>query len=227
MGQGIACAGDVLMTLVCPETETLAPPELDEVHMVAFARPLQVAAAEASRSPRWWVEQRYIRCPGRTVALIIYGGRPRDGSPRIWRRPHVRVEAINIGPSDAIAPVGSVTAVAGVGLRGDRHFYRDGAPPGQALTLIEAEALEEVILTGAQSRRQVVVRGVRLNELVGRRFRVGEVDCLGVELCEPCLHLQQLTRPGIIKDLIHRAGINADILTDGVIRVGDEVVLDA
>jgi MOSC domain-containing protein YiiM len=138
----------------------------------------------------------------------------------------VQVEAINIGPSDAIAPVESVTAVAGVGLQGDRHFYCDGAAPGQALTLIEAEALENVALSGAQSRRQVVVRGVRLNELVGKRFRVGEVECLGVELCEPCLHLQQLTRPGIIKDLIHRAGVNADILTDGVIRVGDEIVLD-
>jgi len=137
----------------------------------------------------------------------------------------MQVEGINIGPSDAIAPVESVTAVAGVGLQGDRHFYHDGAAPGQALTLIEAEALEDVALSGAQSRRQVVARGVRLNELVGKRFRVGDVECLGVELCEPCLHLQQLTRPGIIKDLIHRAGINADILTDGVIRVGDEIVL--
>ena len=137
----------------------------------------------------------------------------------------MQVEAINVGQSDAIAPVESVTAVAGVGLQGDRHFYRDGAAPGQALTLIEAEALEDVALSGAQSRRQVVARGVRLNELVGKRFRVGDVECMGVELCEPCLHLQQLTRPGIIKDLIHRAGINADILTDGVIRVGDEIVL--
>ena len=133
------------------------------------------------------------------------------------------VESINIGPSDALGPVGSVVAVAGKGLRGDRHFCEHGAMPGQALTLIEAEALEDVGLTGAQSRRQVVVRGVRLNELVGRRFRVGEVECAGVELCEPCLHLQQLTRPGIIKDLIHRGGLNADILTDGRIRVGDEV----
>jgi hypothetical protein len=64
----------------------------------------------------------------------------------------MHVEAINIGPSDAITPVESVTAVAGVGRRGDRHFYPDGAAPGQALTLIEAEALEEVALSGAQSR---------------------------------------------------------------------------
>jgi len=138
----------------------------------------------------------------------------------------VNVEAINIGPSDAIAPVGSASAVAGKGLEGDRHFHGDGAEPGQALTLIEAEVLEEVGLSGAESRRQVMVRGVRLNDLVGRRFRVGEVECLGVELCEPCLHLQQLTRPGIIKELIHRAGLNADILNDGRISVGDPVVVD-
>jgi len=138
----------------------------------------------------------------------------------------VNVEAINIGPTDAIAPVDSVSAVAGKGLVGDRHFYEDGAEPGQALTLIEAEALEDVGLTGARSRRQVVVRGVRLNDLVGKRFRVGGVECLGVELCEPCLHLQQMTRPGIIKDLVHRGGLNADILNDGRISVGDALLVD-
>jgi MOSC domain-containing protein YiiM len=132
----------------------------------------------------------------------------------------VHVEEINIGLSEALKPVASAPAVAGKGLRGDRHFDEDGAKPGQALTLIEAEALEDVGLTGAQSRRQVVVRGVRLNELVGRRFRVGDVEFVGVELCD---HLQQLTRPGIIKDLIHRGGLNADVLTDGQIRVGDPV----
>ncbi len=135
----------------------------------------------------------------------------------------VHVEGINIGPSDAIVPVDSVSALAGKGLRGDRHFRGQGSKPGQALTLIEAEVLEDVGLTGAQSRRQVVVRGVRLGELVGKRFRVGDVECLGVEICEPCLHLQQLTRPGIIRELVHRGGLNADILADGQISVGDPV----
>ncbi len=137
----------------------------------------------------------------------------------------VNVEGINIGPSDAIVSVESVSVLAGKGVEGDRHFRDDGAKPGQALTLIDAEALEEVGLTGAQSRRQVVVRGVPLNDLVGRRFRVGDVECLGVELCEPCLHLQELTRPGIIKDLLHRGGLNVDVLRDGQIRVGDKVVV--
>ena len=138
----------------------------------------------------------------------------------------VTVETISIGPSDALAPVAVVSARAGKGLEGDRYYFDDGsAKAGEALTLIEAEVLEDVGLTGAESRRQVVVRGARLNDLVGKRFRVGEVECFGVELCEPCLHLQEMTRPGIIKELVHRAGINADILNDGQIRVGDALVV--
>jgi MOSC domain len=141
----------------------------------------------------------------------------------------MHVEAINIGASDALGPVSSVRAVAGQGLEGDRYFFAGGAGSGEALTLIEAEVIEDVGLTGAQSRRQVVVRdgGLHdrgLNDLVGKRFRVGEVECLGVELCEPCQHLQSLTRPGIIKDLIHRGGLRADILSGGTISVGDKVI---
>ena len=135
----------------------------------------------------------------------------------------MRVEAITIGPSDALAPVESVQAVAGCGLEGDRHFRAEGQRPGGAITLVEAEMLEDAGLTGPQSRRQVTVRGVRLNDLVGKRFKVGDVECLGVELCEPCAHLESLTHPGIMRDLAHRAGINADILTSGTIRVGDSV----
>jgi MOSC domain-containing protein YiiM len=138
----------------------------------------------------------------------------------------MNVESISIGPTDAIAPVDSVSALAGRGLEGDRKYFGDGAKPGQALTLIEAESLDVVGLTGPQSRRQVVTRGVRLNDLVGKRFRVGAVDCVGVELCHPCKHLEEMTRPGIIKDLAGRGGLNADILSDGRISVGDEIVVD-
>src|SRR3954469_5781608 len=137
----------------------------------------------------------------------------------------MRVESIAIGPSDALATVESVRARAGRGLEGDRKAEH-GSHPGGALTLIEAEVLEEVGLTGAESRRQVVVRGVRLNDLVGKRFRVGEVECLGVELCEPCRRLESLTRPGIIREMTHRAGLSADILSSGTIAVGDAVVVD-
>ena len=136
------------------------------------------------------------------------------------------VEAIHLGVEDSgeLRPVERVRAFAGKGLDGDRHFRERGAKPGQALTLVEAENVEAVGLPPGATRRQVTTRGVRLNELVGKRFRVGEVECYGVELCEPCKHLESMTRPGIIKELTHRAGINADVLTDGTISVGDEVI---
>jgi MOSC domain-containing protein YiiM len=136
------------------------------------------------------------------------------------------VEAIHLGEPEGprLRSVETVRAVAGKGLEGDgRYFYEEGAEPGRALTLVEAENVEAVGLSPGETRRQVTTRGVRLDDLVGRRFRVGEVECYGVELCEPCLHLESMTRPGIIKDLAHKAGINADILNDGTISVGDAV----
>jgi MOSC domain-containing protein YiiM len=138
----------------------------------------------------------------------------------------VTVEAIHLGAEESgeLRPVESVCAFAGKGLDGDRHFRARGAKPGQALTLVEAEDVEAIGLPPGATRRQVTTRGVDLNALVGKRFRVGEVECYGVELCEPCAHLESMTRPGIIKELVHRAGINADVLTDGTISVGDEVV---
>jgi MOSC domain-containing protein YiiM len=135
----------------------------------------------------------------------------------------VTVVAIHLSSEKAgeLLPVESVQAVAGKGLVGDRHFHHAGAPSGNALTLVEEEVVEDVGLEPGATRRQVTVRGVRLNDLVGRSFRVGDVECYGVEICEPCRHLEQLTRPGIIRDLAHRGGINANILADGTISVGD------
>jgi MOSC domain-containing protein YiiM len=142
-----------------------------------------------------------------------------------------RVEAINIGPPKELpAPVERVQAQAGKGLVGNRYYFEAGAKSGQALTLIAVEALEALAaehgieLTGAESRRNVLTRGIDLNALVGRHFRVGGVECVGVELCEPCKHLESLTQPGVIKGLTHRGGLNADILSDGEIAVGDDVV---
>ena len=109
------------------------------------------------------------------------------------------------------------------GLRGDRYFGE------RNLTLIEAEAIEGFVaetgieLTAAESRRQVLTRGIRLNDLVGRRFLVGEVECVGEEWCEPCSHLQGLTRPGVLRGMVHRAGLRADIVSGGRIAVGDPV----
>ena len=140
-----------------------------------------------------------------------------------------RVEGIFIGPESTLPePVERVRAVAGRGLEGNRYFY-DEVPSGRALTLIQAEALEGMLedtgieLSAAESRRNVLTSGIDLNALVGKRFRVGKVECLGVELCHPCSSLEKVTQKGVIKGLVNRGGLNSDILTDGDIALGDLV----
>ena len=146
-----------------------------------------------------------------------------------------RVEAIFITERHGRLPdpVERVQAVAGSGLVANRYFFEDGdAPPGRAVTLVAAEAVEAFVaetgidLTPAETRRNVVTRGVDVNALVGKRFRIGSVECVGVELCEPCAHLQSLTKPGVLAGLVHRAGLNADVVTDGDIAVGDSVTIE-
>jgi MOSC domain-containing protein YiiM len=144
------------------------------------------------------------------------------------------VEAIVVASraEEAMMRVDRALAWAGRGLEGDRNL----SPPdrwigaGNALTLIEAEAIEAVLeehaldLRDGRSRRQLVTRGIPLNDLVGREFSVGSVRCRGVELCEPCLHLQQLLgRKDAIKAMVHRGGLRADILDGGMLSVGDPI----
>jgi MOSC domain-containing protein YiiM len=144
-----------------------------------------------------------------------------------------RVEAINIVAEleGECRPVEAVEALAGQGLRGDRYFSDTPREQGEArdITLIQAEALEGlqeehgIELSGAESRRNVLTRGIDLNALVGRRFTVGEAECVGIELCEPCNHLQKMTQPGVLRGLVHRGGLRADVVRGGRIAVGDAV----
>lgn len=144
-----------------------------------------------------------------------------------------RVEAIFLAAQheELPAPVERVRAQAGRGLEGNRHYWPNGdAPSGRAVTLIAAEAIEAVTAEGevavepAATRRNVLTRGIDVNSLVGKRFKIGGVECEGVELCEPCTHLEAMTQPGTIKAFVHRCGLNADILNDGEISVGDAIV---
>ena len=152
------------------------------------------------------------------------------------------VEAIVIGAA-AEAPLVSVEtawAHAGRGLEGDRYFEQRGTfsnvhSRGHDLTLIEGEVLDELTFPGGrlepeEARRNIVTRGVDLNVLVGKRFRIGDVECLGQRLCEPCAHLERLTasagKPGSLRALIHRGGLRADLLCDGEIRVGHRITAD-
>jgi hypothetical protein len=123
----------------------------------------------------------------------------------------------------------SVTAVPGRGLEGDRHVTGKGTFPsgvaGSALTLIEAEVCEsfDPPLTPDKHRRNIVTRGIELNRLVGAEFTVGSVRCRGMRLCEPCTVVQQYAGRPVLRPLVHRGGLRADILGEGEIRVGDEV----
>lgn len=147
------------------------------------------------------------------------------------------LEAIYIGPKKALDldRVEQVEAVAGRGLLGDRYALQEGtfSKPGHAdreVTLIEIEAIEAVAheadlhLKPGHARRNLVTRGVPLNHLVGREFKVGSVRLKGIRLCEPCGHLEKLTMEGVKDGLHHRGGLRAQILTSGVLKTGDPVV---
>jgi MOSC domain-containing protein YiiM len=146
------------------------------------------------------------------------------------------VESIHIAPEAEVSTrsVDEVRAIAGQGLEGDRYRAGGGTffeerKPGQDITLIEAEAIEGLAhddgleLAPGEARRNVVTRGIGLNDLVGRRFTVGEVECLGQRLCDPCSHLERLTKPGVLKGLVNRGGLRADVVSGGRIAVGDPI----
>ena len=158
------------------------------------------------------------------------GTEPSSGTESIGTVELIALAAESEGP---MCVVSSAEAVEGRGLRGDRYERGAGTfsnPRGRGfdLTLVEAEALEELAAKGVElapveARRNLVVRGIALDDLIGRRFRVGEVECFGQRRCEPCTHLERLTRPGVLRGLVHRGGLRADVLSGGGIRIGDRV----
>jgi MOSC domain-containing protein YiiM len=148
------------------------------------------------------------------------------------------VVSIHIAPTGA-APMKSVAeaqALAGKGLEGDRYFnklgtYSNQPGSGRDITFIEIEALEalqrdyQIELDPGLFRRNIVTLGVPLNHLVDQEFRVGNVVVRGTRLCEPCSHMEKLTRKGVMRGLIHRGGLRAEIVSGGTIRAGDTVVV--
>jgi hypothetical protein len=120
-------------------------------------------------------------------------------------------------------------ALSGRGLEEDRHTFGRGTFPsglaGSALTLIAAEVCEsfEPPLRPDEHRRNLLTRGIDLNGLVGQDFTIGGVRCRGMRLCEPCTVVARYASRPVLRELVHRGGLRADILMDGEIRVGDEV----
>jgi len=155
------------------------------------------------------------------------------------------VVSLHIAPeaSAKMEAVAEVRAVPGRGLEGDRYFKGSGfysprpSHGGREVTLVEVESVEAldtgvlsaagdrlgITLTAADTRRNIATSEVPLNHLVDREFWVGPVLMRGTRLCEPCKHLDDLTQPGVMGGLVHRGGLRARILTEGMIRPGDIV----
>jgi MOSC domain-containing protein YiiM len=147
-----------------------------------------------------------------------------------------RLEGIYLSPRKKQLPEAhpSVQAHAGRGLEGDRYCRGEGtfslpAGPDREVTLIEAEAIEalssecKLEVSAAAARRNLLTRGVPLNHLVGKQFKVGTVVLRGMRLCEPCGHLEKLTVTGIKEGLCHRGGLRAQIVSGGLLRQGDVI----
>jgi MOSC domain-containing protein YiiM len=140
---------------------------------------------------------------------------------------------IAASPSAAMESLEEVMAIPGQGLAGDRYFTGLGTfspnpqKPDFELTLIESEQVRDYVnrtglnFTATDARRNLVTEGIDLNGLVGKEFTIGSVRIRGIRLCEPCNYLAKITHPEVLHGLVHRGGLRAAILSEGVIRCGD------
>ena len=138
------------------------------------------------------------------------------------------------GSSAPTTTLAEARVVPGKGIEGDRYFNGVGTwsklpGTGREVTLIELEAIEAIKqesgleIAPKDSRRNLVTRGVPLNHLVGREFKIGSARFKGMRLCEPCDHLQGLTKQGVKGALLHRGGLRTEVLQEGIIRAGDTI----
>lgn len=208
-----------------PWLARIRPPELEPRFVVMYGNPSGVVW-NPSPDPAFeheWIDEGFL-----VAAMDIALARP----ARLPRPAQVGViESIAIAAS-AGEPAEELTeaaAIPGQGLEGDRHIVGKGTfpsgLPGSALTLIEAEVCEslEPPLVPTEHRRNLVTRGIGLNGLVGHEFTVGEVRCRCMRLCEPCTVVDRYASRSVLRPLVHRGGIRADILTGGTIHVGDQI----
>lgn len=155
----------------------------------------------------------------------------RSGS--VWEGTVVSLH-IAAAAATSMVSVPKIRAVPGKGLEGDRYFtttgtYSQTGGPDREVTLIESEAVEAlrhdygIEFDAGHSRRNIVTRGVPLNHLIGQEFQVGTVVLRGLRLCEPCTHLEEVSGQPVRKGLVHRGGLRAQVLTEGIIRAGDPI----
>lgn len=226
LGLGIArVAEPAAFSWAGPWLARVRLPEAAPRYVVMYGVPSGVAwdpTGNAEISNEWVEDGFIVAAADIALALPAWPGLPAAAGT---------VEGIWIAAA-AGNPVQGPTAVhalAGRGLAGDRHVTGAGTfpsgLPGSALTLIEAEVCEsfEPPLRPDEHRRNLVTRGIELNRLVRRDFMIGDVRCRGMRLCEPCKVADGYATRPILRALVHRGGLRADILEDGQIRIGDPI----
>tara|TARA_Y100000590_G_scaffold97755_1_gene111262 strand:+ start:507 stop:947 length:441 start_codon:yes stop_codon:yes gene_type:complete len=125
--------------------------------------------------------------------------------------------------------VNNINVISGKGIMGDRYFKENNDKKNQ-ITLIEKEnidyfnKLNNTEIKSVEFRRNIITEEVRLNELVGKVFSLGNVKLKGIDLCRPCKNLQEtLKQKNLIKEFLRKGGLRCEIIKDGKISVGDEI----
>ncbi len=162
-------------------------------------------------------------------------------------------EVIKIGITEKnnqkIQEVKTVKVIANQGIVGDRHFKEFNDPYNQ-LSLIESENIDyynikyglnipyidfrrNIITKGLNIpyidfRRNIITKGIKLNDLVGKKLKIGSVQVEGMDLCRPCRHLNEsLNQDNVLKEFLRKGGLRCQILTSSSINIGDKIeVLD-
>ena len=136
------------------------------------------------------------------------------------------ITAIN---NQSIQEVSSIEVIANQGIVGDRHFKKFNDPYNQ-ISLIESEGIDNynikfgLNISYIDFRRNIITKGIKLNALVGKKFKVGTVELEGLDLCRPCRHLSEiLNQKNIIKEFIRKGGLRCQILSSSNINVGDKI----
>jgi MOSC domain-containing protein YiiM len=208
-----------------PWLARIHPPGMEARFVVMYGHPSGVVwdPARCGAIEPEWIEAGFLLAAA-DIALARPAPLGRPAGPGV-------VEAIAVAPAagEPAVTMAEVRALPGLGLEGDRHVVGKGTfpsgLPGSALTLIEAEVCDsfDPHLETGDHRRNLVTRGIELNGLVGHEFMVGAVRCRGTRLCEPCTVVDRYAARPVLRALVHRGGIRADILTGGIIRVGDSI----
>jgi len=138
---------------------------------------------------------------------------------------------ISVNNNKPINEVSSINVLANKGVVGDRHFKEFNDPYNQ-LTLIESENIDYynikygLNIPHVDFRRNIITKGIKLNDLVGKKILVGKVQLEGIDLCRPCRHLSEvLGHENIIKEFLRKGGIRCQILTTSSIKISDKISL--